>query len=64
MDAHERNQEVLDHIDRAINDPPITIEESLDIALASGRITQEEHDACLECYIKTFNKAKEVYPDE
>ena len=62
-DAHERNQEVLDHIDRAITEPPLTIEESLDHALAVGGISQEEHDDCLAAYIRAFGLSKELYPD-
>lgn len=61
MDAHERNQEVLNHIDRVVNEPPISIEESLDLALKCGRITQEEHDDCMDAYIRTFLRTKELY---
>ena len=60
-DAHELNQAALDKIDRTLNEPVITIEESLDQALACGRISQQEHDDCLECYERTFLKGKEIY---
>ena len=62
-DAHELNQAALDKIDRTLSEPIITIEESLDQALACGRISQEEHDSCLDCYIRTFAASKEIYPD-
>lgn len=63
MDCHERNQEVLNHIDRTLSEPPLTIEESLDCALACGRISQTEHDDCLAAYEKTFLKTKELYDE-
>lgn len=52
--------ELLDHIDHAINDPPLTIEESLDIALEAGRISKEEHDACLDVYQRAFLRSQQL----
>lgn len=64
MDAHEKNKEVLDHIDHCLNDPPISIEDSLDQALAIGRITLQEHDERMEAYTRSYKKTQELYPDE
>jgi hypothetical protein len=64
MKPHPEQDALFEHIERAINGPPPTIEEALDEALANGRIDQKEHDECLGAYERAFFKTHELYPDE
>lgn len=51
----DRISETIEAIDRALEQPPVSIEEALYDAVQKNRMTAEEADQCYAAYMRTFN---------
>lgn len=49
-------QEAIDAIDRVLDCPPPSIQDSLADAVRNGRMTIKEAGECLEAYIRCFHR--------
>lgn len=56
MERHDYPKEIITEIDKVLEDPPPSIEDSLIQAVVAHRMTPEEANECLEAYNRTFHK--------
>ncbi len=61
MEHHNHIDEAIADIDKCLEAPPITIDESLDQAIANGRMTIKEAEECREAYHRCFLKGHEAF---
>lgn len=58
---HDWIAETIAEIDRVLEAPPITIEDSINEAISKGRMTLQEGIDCLEAYQRAFMRGKEEF---
>lgn len=51
---HNRCDDITELIDKALDEPVITVEEALAQAVASGSMSPGEAQDCLNAYLNTF----------